>query len=42
MAESKRHMDVPKERVLERVLRRANAPKREEAKYEVKLCQAKP
>ncbi len=33
MAESKRHMDVPKERVLERVLRRANAPK-----LDIKAC----
>ncbi len=31
MAEPERHMDVPKERVLERSARSANAPKWEES-----------
>jgi len=42
MAESKRHMDVPKERVLEREIPRAMTPKREESEEEQKSCQAKP
>jgi len=42
MAEPKRHMDVPKERVLERVLCRANAPKGSGKQIRGEQCQAKP
>ena len=42
MAKSKRHMNVPKERVLERVVCRATTPMSEHNQEEPKSCQAKP
>ncbi|ARM82422.1 hypothetical protein MARSALSMR5_00321 [Marinobacter salarius] len=42
MAKSKRHMNVPKERVLERVVCRATTSMSEHNQEEPKSCQAKP
>jgi hypothetical protein len=42
MAESKHHMNVPKERVWERVVCRATTPMSEQNQEEPKSCQAKP